>query len=132
KHDDEETREQAKRKADKWGRVFTNMLDGSLYVGSRQPLKDVPTWVTLEVVTPGFATGSLLAGGELLEHECALASKHGLSVSREDRLALNRYFLSEEGFAELQSRLRERTYEVIIIDFFLRCVNKTACAKNGV
>jgi hypothetical protein len=114
KHDDEDTRERAKRKADKWVSVFTQILDGSLHVGSRNPLKDVPTWVTLEVVTGGFATGSLLAGGELREHERALASKHGLSVSREDRLALNRYFLSEEGVAELQSRLQKGTYEVSV------------------
>lgn len=90
------------------------MLDGSLHVGSRNPLKHVPTWVTLEVVTGGFATGSLLAGGALLEHERALASKHELSVSGEDRLALNRYFLTEQGLIELQCRLRDRTYEVHI------------------
>ncbi len=113
-HDDAATRERAKRKADKWVRVFTQMMDGSLHVGSRIPLQDVPTWVTLEVVTGGFATGSLLAGGALLDHERALASKHGLSVSGEDRLALNRYFLSEEGLEELQSRLQDGTYEVSI------------------
>lgn len=113
-HDDADTRERAKRKADKWASVFTQLMDGSLRVGSRTPLEDVPTWVTLEVVTGGFATGSLLAGGELLEHERALASKHELSVSDEDRLALNRYFLSEEGLAELHSQLQDGTYEVSV------------------
>lgn len=113
-HDDADTRERAKRKADKWVSVFTQMIDGSLHVGSRTPLKEVPTWVTLEVVTGGFATGSLLAGGKLLEHERALASRHGLSPSGEDRLPLNRYFVTEEGLAELQGRLQEGTYEISV------------------
>ena len=111
-HQDAETRERAKRRADKWAGVFTQMMDGSLQVGSRTPLKDVPTWVTLEVVTGGFATGSLLAGGELLEHERALASNHDLSITDDNRLALNRLFVTDVGLAELQDRLREGTYEV--------------------
>lgn len=111
-HENPETRELAKRKADKWISVFTQMLEGSLSIGSRTPLKNVPTWVTLEVVTGGFATGSFLAGGPLREHERALASKHGLSSADEDRLALNRHFLTEEGMSELLGRLHQGTYEV--------------------
>ncbi len=111
-HEDADTRERAKRKAEKWGSVFTQMLDGSLQVGSRTPLENVPTWATLEVVTGGFATGALLAGGPLRDHERALASKYGLAVEAEDRLPINRFFLSDEGLSELVERLNRGTYEV--------------------
>ena len=111
-HEDADTRTRARRKAEKWGSVFTQMLDGSLQVGSRTPLDNVPTWATLEVVTGGFATGALLAGGPLCDHERALASKHGFTVDAEDRLPLNRFFLSDEGLGDLVERLTRGTYEV--------------------
>lgn len=113
-HEDETTRKLAQQKADKWVRVFSKMIDGSLNVGSRTPHQGVPEWVTLEVVTGGFSTGAFLAGGELLEHERALAAKHGLVISAGDRLALNRYFLSQEGITELQRRLQDGTYEISV------------------
>lgn len=40
------------------------MNNGVINVGSRRPV-NVPEWVTLEVVTGGFATGKYLAGGEI-------------------------------------------------------------------
>ena len=111
---DADSRERARRRADKWVSVFTQMLDGSLQVGSRTPLENVPPWVTLEVVTGGFATGSLLAGGVLREHERALAAKLGLAVDAADRLALNRYFLSDEGVSLLLEYLSAGTYEIAV------------------
>ncbi|MBK9205232.1 MAG: hypothetical protein IPL73_22960 [Candidatus Obscuribacter sp.] len=45
------------------------LLDGTLKVGERQPLAGVPAWVTLNVVTGGFATGDFAAGGALTEFE---------------------------------------------------------------
>jgi hypothetical protein len=111
-HHDAETRERAKHKADKWLSVFTQMVGGSLQVGSRTPLDKVPTWVTLEVVTGGFATGSLLAGGPLLPHERALAAQLGLPSDPQDRSGLNRHFLTDEGLGELLERVKEGTYDV--------------------
>ncbi len=46
-----------------WTSVLSNLLDQSVEYGSRTPLRGVPAWATLEVVTGGFATGTLLAGG---------------------------------------------------------------------
>ena len=68
-HPDAATRARAAEKIQQWQQVFTQMLDGSLRVGSRTPLRDTPAWVTLEVAAGGFATGHLLAGGALQAHE---------------------------------------------------------------
>jgi hypothetical protein len=111
-HEDPDTRERAKQKALKWASVFTQMLDGSLRVGSRAPLGNVPAWATLEVVTGGFTTGALLAEGPLRNHELAIAAKQGLVTDIENRLPLNRYFLSDVGVSELCERLDQGTYEV--------------------
>src|SRR5512139_199794 len=56
----------------KWEQVIAGMQAGTIAVGSRTPTK-APAWVTLEVVTGGFATGAYGAGGPLTEHEIALA-----------------------------------------------------------
>ena len=111
-HEDADTRERARRKVEKWGGVFSQMLSGSLQVGSRTPLADVPAWATLEVVTGGFATGDLLAGGPLRDHERALASKHQLAANADDRLPLNRFFLSDDGLTGLVERLNSGAYEI--------------------
>lgn len=111
-HEDADTRERATQKAQKWAAVFSQMLVGSLQVGSRTPVASVPAWATLEVVTGGFATGELLAGGSLRAHEHELIARHALEADADDRLALNRYFLSEAGLAELTERLERGTYEI--------------------
>ncbi len=113
-HEDPATRERARHRADTWFNVFTQMLQGQLQVGSRTPLDKVPSWVTLEVVTGGFATGTLLAGGELLEHEREIAAKHSLTIDANDRVALNGYFLTDEGFSELRKRLHQGTYDISV------------------
>ena len=60
---------QAQKHIEQWQQVLTGVLDGSLQIGSRTPLKDTPVWVTLEVVHGGFATGSFAASGPLKPHE---------------------------------------------------------------
>ena len=111
-HADADTRERAQQKAQKWAAVFSQMLAGSLQVGSRTPVASVPACGTLEVVTGGFATGELLAGGPLRDHERSLIASHALEADADDRLALNRYFLSEAGLAELTERLERGTYAI--------------------
>ena len=113
-HPDAEARSRARLKADRWVSVLTQILDGSLRVGSRTPLENVPAWATLEVVTGGFATGNLLAAGSLREHERALASKLGFDPDGEIRLWLNQHFLGDEGVSELLDRLNNRTYDIAI------------------
>src|SRR3954454_2300698 len=58
---DEATRARAAAKVDRWRAVLDGMTSGELTVGSRTPVADTPSWVTLEVVTGGFATGRYLA-----------------------------------------------------------------------
>ena len=42
-----------------WLQLFLGMASGTVVVGSRQPVKDVPVWATLEVLHGGFASGNL-------------------------------------------------------------------------
>ncbi|HEY6040273.1 MAG TPA: hypothetical protein VIV58_38580, partial [Kofleriaceae bacterium] len=74
----------------KWEDVLAGMQGGSLAIGSRTPT-DAPAWVTLDVVTGGFATGGYAAGGPLRVHETALAARLGIPATR---LALNLHFLT--------------------------------------
>jgi hypothetical protein len=111
-HADAATRERARTKAGNWVKVLEGLLSGSITVGSRQPLPSVPVWATPEVVTGGFVTGNLMAGGAPLPHELELA-KRVLPAGRDaDRAALNAYFLSESGLAELTTMLRSGCYDI--------------------
>ncbi|WP_137213592.1 hypothetical protein [Pseudomonas sp. CFBP13508] len=64
---------QTSKRIERWRNVIEHILQGSASYGSRTPFADVPEWVTLEVVTGGFATGQFLAGGALTEYERQLA-----------------------------------------------------------
>ncbi|MEM6257682.1 MAG: hypothetical protein AAGI37_05160 [Planctomycetota bacterium] len=88
------------------------MLSGSLGVGSRTPVDGAPAWVTLEVVTGGFATGGFMAGGDLTDYERKYAEQYSLEEGANLRLHLNRYFISEQGVAELQTAIGTGGYEV--------------------
>src|SRR4051812_46228717 len=74
-HPDAATRDRAREKVRKWTEVIEGMLAGRLHVGSRQPMPATPVWATPEVLTGGFATGQLLAGGPLQPHELELAQR---------------------------------------------------------
>jgi hypothetical protein len=102
----------ATKKAEAWSKVFANMLSSEYDIGSRTPLKNVPGWATLEVVTGGFATGELLAGGALQDHEIQMLREFSLDSDNHPRLNLNRYFLSEAGIALLQARLESGCFEI--------------------
>jgi hypothetical protein len=95
-----------------WTAVITNILSQSVEYGSRTPIKDVPAWATLEVVTGGFATGKLLAGGPLLPFEQQYLQSLSSSTEHNERLALNSHFLSDAGMARLQQMLDNCCYEV--------------------
>ena len=113
-HEDAATRERAKEKISKWETVLTNILTGSLDYGSRTPVESVPVWATLEVVTGGFATGQLLAAGPLQEHEQELLQTLSADQPPEPRRALNAYFLSEAGLADLSRKLQTGCYDVAL------------------
>lgn len=111
-HEDAETRERAKQKVDKWLQVFAGVVNGTINAGSRTPIEGVPTWATLEVVTGGFATGNLLAGGEVLDHERELLSSLSVSAEGNERQTLNAYFVTEEGISRLRDALASGHYEI--------------------
>ncbi len=95
-----------------WTSVITNILSRSVEYGSRTPIRNVPAWATLEVVTGGFATGKLLAGGPLLPFERQYLESLSSPTEDNERLALNSYFLSDAGMAQLQEMLDSCCYEV--------------------
>jgi len=111
-HEDADTRERARTRIDKWIAVLDGIVSGRSEIGSRTPVHGVPAWATLEVVTGGFATGALVAGGQLLEHERELLKELGFGETRDARLALNRFFLTDDGLLELNRRLAAGNYEV--------------------
>jgi len=76
-------RSHALQKLEKWQSVIQGMNNGLINVGSRRPV-NVPEWVTLEVVTGGFATGSFLAGGEIQDFEVNLIKN--LDLKRAEKM----------------------------------------------
>lgn len=72
-HEDAATRRRADDRVRRWNQVLAGMADGSLRIGSRTPVSDLPAWVTPEVVRGGFATGNPVAGGPMRTHETELA-----------------------------------------------------------
>jgi hypothetical protein len=112
KHSDPAARERAKARIAKWETVLKNILTGSVAYGSRTPVEGIPGWATLEVVTGGFATGALLAGGQIQVHEKTLLDRLPPVPDGEERCALNAHFLTEAGLKELQGWLRTGCFEV--------------------
>jgi hypothetical protein len=109
---DPDMRARAAEKAKKWIGVLTGMLSGTLRIGSRTPMADVPAWATPEVVQGGFATGALMAGGPLRPHEQALLATLGGDTAAQPRAALNQHYLGDTGFAELRRMLTTGHYRV--------------------
>jgi hypothetical protein len=103
---------QAQERARRWIDVLMGMLGGALEHGHRQPVASLPTWVTLEVVTGGFATGAALSGGALRGHEVETLREIGIVDAAQPRLALNRYFLSDSGLQRLGEALRQGRYRI--------------------
>lgn len=108
---DPPTRERARARIETWQRIFAGMISGALDVGSRTPVA-APAWATLEVAHGGFATGRLLAGGDLLAHERTLLERLGRPADERARAALNAWFLGDDGLAELRARLRDGSYRI--------------------
>lgn len=91
---DRAARDRAGEKAYRWRAVIDGIADGTLEVGSRTPVADTPARVTLEVAHGGFATGRYLAEQPPTAEELRWGA---------DRESVNRYFLGDEGRAELRS-----------------------------
>jgi len=87
-------------KAEKWTSVLRGMASGVLRIGSRTPIKNLPAWVTPEVLRGGFATGEAAASGPLESWEIP---------GREQAFARA---LTEAGLGELETRLALGAYRV--------------------
>jgi hypothetical protein len=96
----------------RWQQVLAHAVQGTLQYGARMPMANIPVWVTLEVATGGFATGHLLAGGELNEHEQAMAASILGIRSGFERLDLNAWYLTDEGLDVLRGYLATGNYRV--------------------
>jgi len=101
-------------KAKRWLNVLEGMYSGQLSIGSRTPIAGTPPWVTLEVVTGGFATGNYLAGGKLQDHEIVLAKELGININSDTRAVLNSYYLSEGGQDRLNEYLSSGNYQITV------------------
>lgn len=99
------------KKSDQWQHVIEGMLAGRLDIGSRNPISTAPTWATPEVVTGGFVTGNLLAGGALKDYEKQLAKELDFTQDNQ-RAFLNAYHLSDEGISRLTTLLDTKQYRV--------------------
>jgi hypothetical protein len=113
-HEDPAARARAAERVSRWETVLRNVFAGSVDYGSRTPVGSAPGWATLEVVTGGFATGALLAGGPLQEHEKELLAGLAGVPAGEERRALNACFLTDAGLARLQDWLRTGCYDVAV------------------
>lgn len=103
---------QTSKRIERWRNVIEHILQGSASYGSRTPFADVPEWVTLEVVTGGFATGQYMAGGALTEYERHLAASIPGIRPGFERLDLNTWHLTEEGIEVLQTKLASGDYRI--------------------
>ncbi len=112
-HQDAAIRERAVAKAEKWQAVLQGMCSGAFAVGSRHPVEGVPVWATPEVVTGGFVTGNLLAGGPMREHELAILQGLGLAAES-GRAAIHSFFLSSQGMTVLAEWLVNGRYEITV------------------
>ncbi len=101
------SKHQAER-VEKWQQLLQGIQSGGIEVGSRTPVKGTPAWVTLEVLTGGFATGNKLASGPIQPHEKELMDSLGVS----QRGQLNAHFLSDAGQEKLRGMLASGCYQL--------------------
>ncbi|MFH9740747.1 hypothetical protein ACH4MA_24065 [Streptomyces roseolus] len=108
-HPDPATRQRAGERARGWRDVLAGTASGTLRIGSRTPVAELPAWVTPDVLHGGFATGSARAGGPLREFEREAAHHAGVPA---ERAALFAHHLTEPGLADLWELLDSGRYEV--------------------
>ncbi len=95
-----------------WQQALGGLVDGTLRVGSRTPVDEIPAWLTLEVLHGGFATGNLAAAGPLQPHELAALAALGPRATSPERTALNLHYFAGDGRAVLDRMLDEGRYQL--------------------
>ncbi|KAL0219107.1 hypothetical protein P9112_004760 [Eukaryota sp. TZLM1-RC] len=103
----------------KFLQTVSGILDGSLSIGTRNPLNKAP-WLTAEILYGGFASGNLCAGGTIQPHErdycssmLSLTSPETSvdKLSKEEiRHSANTYFLTTTGNQLLLQMLNDCSY----------------------
>lgn len=118
-HADPVDRSRARSKIEQLLQTIQGTINGTLKPGSRAPIADTPVWLTPVVMTGGFITGQLAAGGPLSHYEIELASQLGLSVTSnlpDDlaniRSALNQIWFTEPYSCHLETMLLNGKYRV--------------------
>ena len=111
-----EAQVQVAQRIARWQQVLAHAVQGTVQYGARMPMADIPVWVTLEVATGGFATGQLLAGGQLNEHEQVLAASIPGIRPGFERLDLNAWYLTDEGLDVLRGYLGTGNYRVDVAE----------------
>lgn len=112
-HEDPEVRARAGVKAQRWAEVIEGLQTGTLAVGSRTPVAGTPSWVTLEVVHGGFATGRYLAEGPLDDDERRLLAALPEQVRGDtERERLNSFYLTDLGQQQLREAMAEGRYRI--------------------
>ncbi|MBX2796433.1 MAG: hypothetical protein KTR31_02150 [Myxococcales bacterium] len=108
---DDADRTQAEDRIRRWEAVIEGWQAGTLAFGSRTPVQDTPAWITLEVAHGGFATGRLLAEGEVADDERSWVTSMG-SPPPVDRAAVARAALSDAGQDRLLDALQTGRYRI--------------------
>ncbi len=95
--------------------TIAGITSGFLMPGSRTPLSWAPVWLTPVVISGGFPSGQLAAGGSLTDYETKLAHQLGIPLSDDPadiRLKLNRIWFNEPYYSQLCDMLDNGTYRV--------------------
>ncbi|UYM18620.1 hypothetical protein [Endozoicomonas euniceicola] len=94
--------------------ALTGIFDGSLAVGSREPVKGMPFWVTPVVLKGGIASREYAAGGELTDYERSLLEELSIDVTdntpeavEKNRKLLNSMWLTNESYIATLNRMLE-------------------------
>ncbi|GMK57993.1 hypothetical protein CspeluHIS016_0500250 [Cutaneotrichosporon spelunceum] len=111
-HGDDDVRDRAAARAEKWAAAIDGIEDGQITIGSRVPVQDLPAWVTLEVLWGGYSSGKALAETPLESDEIELAERLGLPDGQDRRARIFAYYLSDDGLAELYELLDSGLYAV--------------------
>ncbi|MGO0309342.1 hypothetical protein ACTL6P_22650 [Endozoicomonas acroporae] len=118
-HVDPVDRSRARSKIEQLLQTIQGTINGTLIHGSRAPIADTPVWLTPEVMTGGFTTGQLAAGGPLRGYEIELANQLGISVTNDQandleniRSSLNRIWFTEPHSTRLCTMLLSGKYRV--------------------
>jgi hypothetical protein len=102
-------RQRAQRRIEQIEATIEGIRSGKLWIGSRKPVANLPIWATPEVIRGGFATGRAAADVALSRNELDVIVRQSLP---QDRGALFRFLLTEDGQLLLRSMLREGSYRI--------------------